>query len=74
MAKHYGALRWKKQVKAMGAKGKLGAGGRFHAIAEKGAEQYGSEERGRKVAAAIMWKKHGKKGGAKLIAKGKRGK
>ena len=48
----------------------LGAGARFAAV-EKSAALGGAKEAGA-VAAAVMWKKYGKKGGAKLIAKGKK--
>lgn len=48
-----------------------GEGKRFEAIAEGAAKRYGSKERGEAVAASIMWKKYGKKGGAALIKKGK---
>ncbi len=60
----------KKRIKNP-AKRKLGGGGRFNLIANKAAKEYGSPEAGRRVAAAIMWKKYGKKGGAALIKKGR---
>jgi hypothetical protein len=48
---------------------KPGEGKRFAALAR--AAEAGGAESGEKVAAAIMWKKYGKKGGAALIKKGK---
>ena len=53
-------------------KTKPGEGSRFKAIT-RSAELGGAKEP-KAVAAKIMWKKYGKKGGAKLIAKGKKGK
>ncbi len=47
-------------------KPKLGSGKRFAKIEGKAAKEYGSEEAGKRVAASIMWKKYGKKKGAKL--------
>lgn len=52
------------------AKRKLGGGGRFQLIAER-AKKYGAKNP-EAVAAAIMWKKYGKKGGARLISKGRK--
>lgn len=70
--KNYSKLRWQKQVKAMGTKGELGRGGRFKAIAEKGAEQYGAAERGAAVAAVIGRKKYGKKRFQAMAVAGKK--
>jgi len=57
----------KKQRSAVVKKAKKGAdigkpGKMFKKIAAKAAKRYGSAERGRKVAAATMWKILGKKG------------
>jgi hypothetical protein len=49
---------------------KPGEGKRFAALAR--AAEAGGAESGEKVAAAAMWEKYGKKGGAALIKKGKR--
>ena len=49
-----------------------GEGSRFKALAE--AAKAGGAKSGEAVAASIMWKKYGKKGGAELIAKGKKSK
>ena len=57
--KAYAKKKWQEQVKKMGAKGKLGAGGRFKAIEEK-AKKYGAENP-EAVAAAVGRKKWGKK-------------
>ena len=42
-------------------KGKDVAGGGFEKVQASAAKQYGSEEKGRQVAAAAMWKKLSKK-------------
>jgi len=58
-----GRKRLAKKIRAgkdIGKKGK-----HFEEIASKAAERYGSEERGRAVAAAAMWKKYGGKKGKK---------
>jgi hypothetical protein len=65
---------WKKQVQAMGAKGKLGGGGRFHAIAIKAAHKYGSQAAGDRVAAAIGIKKYGKRKMANWAEAARKGK
>lgn len=49
---------------------KPGEGKRFAALAR--AAEVGGAENPEAVAASIMWKKYGKKGGAALIRKGKR--
>lgn len=63
-----------KKRKALEAKRKktpLGEGGRFSAVAKSAA--LGGAKNPEGVAAAAMWKKYGKKGGAALIKKGKKG-
>ena len=66
----------KKELKAAKAaykrsKGKpLGEGSRFKAMTR--VAKAGGAKSPKAVAASIMWKKYGKKGGAALIAKGKR--
>lgn len=52
------------------AKTKPGEGARFKAVAKSA--RLGGAKSPKAVAASIMWKKYGKKGGAKLIAKGKK--
>ena len=54
---------------AQARKKPLGEGSRFKAIA-KSAKLGGAREP-KAVAASVMWKKYGKKGGAALIKKGK---
>ena len=51
---------------------KLGSGGRFKKIEESAAKEYGSEEAGERVAAAIERKKYGKKKTQAMASNGKR--
>lgn len=60
----------RKAYKVAAKTSKPGAGKRFAAI-EESAKAGGAREPAA-VAASIMWKKYGKKGGAKLIKAGKR--
>lgn len=59
----------RKKYEEAAKKTKPGEGSRFKALA-KAAEASGAENP-EAVAASVMWKKYGKKGGAKLIKKGK---
>jgi hypothetical protein len=51
---------------------KLGSGGRFKKIEESAEKEYGSEEAGKRVAAAIERKKYGKKKTQAMASAGKR--
>ena len=58
------------EYKRAAATSKPGGGRRFAAVV--GTAKAGGAENPEAVAASIMWKKYGKKGGAALIRKGKK--
>ena len=55
--------------KKVASKEKPGQGGRFEAVMKSA--KLGGAKNPRAVAGAIMWRKYGKKGGARLIAMGR---
>lgn len=69
--------RYKQTVPGM--KPKLGSGARFASVANKAAESYENKgmspehakEVGAKIAGKAMWNKYGKKGGIRIMKKGK---